>query len=155
MSDRKGGDKMKNKNFGFTLVELLVVIAIIGILSSVAIINLQSAKDKATQANVQSALSQLIPAVIVCLDDQEHIECTAGSDCDPTVAGDGTPIAGQALCPGASATWPTLETGWSYTDTATSTLTSNPTWAFGAQEGAVAGDRYVSCSQTGCVADIR
>jgi prepilin-type N-terminal cleavage/methylation domain-containing protein len=41
---------MKNKKKGFTLVELLVVIAIIGILSSVAIVNLNSARLKARDA---------------------------------------------------------------------------------------------------------
>ena len=46
-----------NKNKGFTLIELLVVIAIIGILSSVVLASLTSARTKAKVAAVQSTLS--------------------------------------------------------------------------------------------------
>jgi prepilin-type N-terminal cleavage/methylation domain-containing protein len=56
-----GGVKMKNQK-GFTLVELLVVIAIIGILSSVAVVNLNSARSKAKIAAVKGSLSGLAAA---------------------------------------------------------------------------------------------
>lgn len=56
---------MKNKKAmhagrqGFTLIELLVVIAIIGLLSSIAVINLKSARGKARDAKRVSDVKQL------------------------------------------------------------------------------------------------
>ena len=47
------------KQKGFTLIELLVVIAIIGILSSVVITNLSSARVKATDTTIKGNLSSV------------------------------------------------------------------------------------------------
>ena len=50
---------MKGNNKGFTLIELLVVIAIIGILSSVVLASLTTARTKGQDASVQSQLSNM------------------------------------------------------------------------------------------------
>jgi prepilin-type N-terminal cleavage/methylation domain-containing protein len=47
----------KNYEKGFTLIELLVVIAIIGILSSVVLASLNSARDKGANAAVKGNLN--------------------------------------------------------------------------------------------------
>ncbi len=59
---------MKNYTKGFTLIELLVVIAIIGILSSVVLASLNTARSKGTDASIKSQLNSLRSQAVIYSD---------------------------------------------------------------------------------------
>lgn len=121
-----------NKSKGFTLIELLVVIAIIGILSSVVLASLNSARVKARVASAQETLRSIQAGATICVNDALTLVNPALSPVTP-------------ICTGSSTNWLTLPTGWTYGASATSD-TSAGTFSYSA-----AGDsKTITCTESSC-----
>ncbi|MCX6703204.1 MAG: type II secretion system protein [Candidatus Zambryskibacteria bacterium] len=60
------------KKYGFTLIELLVVIAIIGVLSSIVLGSLNSARSKSRYARAFSDMREISKAAILDYDQYEN-----------------------------------------------------------------------------------
>jgi prepilin-type N-terminal cleavage/methylation domain-containing protein len=87
----------------FTLIELLVVISIIGMLSSVVLSSLNSARNKARNATVKNQLSQARTAAALLFENTGSFDtlCTAGTntgDMYRTAHANGTLTADQSMC---------------------------------------------------------
>ncbi len=71
------------KHHGFTLIELLVVIAVIGILASVVLASLNSARVKARDARRASDIDQIYKALFMYYDTYGCLPLNYGTSCGP------------------------------------------------------------------------
>jgi len=96
---------MKNK--GFTLIELLVVIAIIGILASVVLASLNTARakgaDSAIKANINNARAQ---AELFYSENSTYVGvCLAGTNTILPMLNGANSAGGTATCTSSSTAW--------------------------------------------------
>ena len=75
---------MKNTQKGFTLIELLVVIAIIGILATIVLTSLSSARQKALDAKTEDQLSSMRSQAEL-YNNTHHNYGSVSSDCSGTL----------------------------------------------------------------------
>lgn len=71
---------MKNSNKGFTLIELLVVIAIIGLLSTLAVVALNSARQRSRDAKRVADIRQIQTALELAFSETDDYPNTNSAD---------------------------------------------------------------------------
>ncbi|MFA6397731.1 MAG: prepilin-type N-terminal cleavage/methylation domain-containing protein [Candidatus Paceibacterota bacterium] len=134
---------MKTNKKGFTLIELLVVVAIIGILSSIVLASLNTARKKGRIAGAQADMFNVLASIAMCADDGVVTLGTPPST---------QPYVVVPICAGSPSKWPDLPGDWLFDNSATCTAPySNATDTFGYCAVGEAGSVKIACTSSGCV----